>query len=83
MLDDLLCFNFYLNLGCLLFNNIFRYCFNNKMSTVTPKLIVFSVNIAGHEGFVVDDVEGLFCFLYNFVRIEDDPFVEFGFRWAQ
>lgn len=53
------------------------------MSTVTPKLIVFSVNIAGHEGFVVDDVEGLFCFLYNFVRIEDDPFVEFGFRWAQ
>eukprot|EP01147_Barroeca_monosierra_P008504 gene8504-970_t len=35
----------------------YTYCFNNKMSTVTPKLIVFSVNIAGHEGFVVDDVE--------------------------
>lgn len=27
-----------------------RYCFSNEMSSVTPKLVVFSMNIEGQEG---------------------------------
>ncbi|EGD82239.1 transmembrane emp24 domain-containing protein 2 [Salpingoeca rosetta] len=46
----------------------YTYCFSNAMSTVTPKLVVFSVNIAGQEGFVPDDLAGKHDKLHDMVE---------------
>eukprot|EP00049_Salpingoeca_infusionum_P017866 m.354714 g.354714 ORF g.354714 m.354714 type:complete len:201 (-) comp17086_c0_seq1:186-788(-) len=32
----------------------YTYCFSNEMSTVTPKLVVFSLTVAGDSAFVED-----------------------------
>eukprot|EP00056_Hartaetosiga_gracilis_P014559 m.240835 g.240835 ORF g.240835 m.240835 type:complete len:206 (+) comp16165_c0_seq1:303-920(+) len=46
----------------------YRFCFSNEMSTMTSKLVVFSINLGGDEGFVKDDLEGKHDKLHDMVE---------------
>lgn len=37
----------------------FRFCFSNKMSTLTTKLVVFSIVVGSDEDKELDNLEGI------------------------
>ena len=45
-------------------DGVYKYCFSNKMSTMTPKIVMFSVDVGDKPKAEVDkDSEGLCCLM--------------------
>jgi len=53
-------------------DGVYKYCFSNKMSTVTPKIVMFNMDIGEKPKTDVDDKEstGSFLFCWHLGKLE-------------
>ena len=51
-------------------DGVYKYCFSNKMSTMTPKIVMFTMDIGDKPKLDVDkDSEGLYNILFGLKQL--------------